>query len=247
MLTPASMSAKGLVVPMSEYGNAVTTTALLRGTSMIPIDPLVAERVGYNAGESIDTIAGTALQAGSITYDTGVTENVQVVTDEDGLSSSGLREAVLNLQENNARPTNGSYWTLIASPRQIMALRGEVLTGPSNQGGWRDVTMWSEGTAGNNIFYGQVGVYEGVNIISDNHLHRPEQGDLDGRGGFRQGVQQRSRLRRSAQRGRVAGCRQAPSFRQRRLDAPGRLLDLPCRRDVHRHIDTRLPRLGTNN
>ena len=180
----ASMSAKGLVVPMQEFGNAVTTTALLRGTSMIPIDPLVAERVGYNAGESIDTVAGTALQAGSITYDTGVTENVQVVTDPDGLSSSGLREAVLNLQENNARPTNGSYWTLIASPRQIMALRGEVLTGPSNQGGWRDVTMWSEGTAGNNIFYGQVGVYEGVNIISDNHLPDPNKAILMGAEAF---------------------------------------------------------------
>ena len=51
----AAMEAKGLVVPMQEYGNAVTTTALLRGTSMIPIDPLVAERVGYNAGASIDT------------------------------------------------------------------------------------------------------------------------------------------------------------------------------------------------
>ena len=127
MLTPLPCP-PGPCGPHAEYGNAVTTTALLRGTSMIPIDPLVAERVGYNAGESIDTVAGTALQAGSITYDTGVTENVQVV-DEDDLSSSGLREAVLNLQAN-ARPTNGSYWTLIASPRQIMALRGEVLTAP---------------------------------------------------------------------------------------------------------------------
>ena len=180
----ASMAAKGLVVTMQEYGNAVTTTALLRGTSMVPIDPLVAERVGYNAGKSIDTVAGTALQAGSVTYDTGVTESVETVLDEGGLSSAGLREAVLILQQNNARPFSGSYWTLIASPAQVMALRGEVLTGPGNQAGWRDVTMREEGMAGNNIFYGQVGTYEGINIIANNHLPDPEKAILMGAEGF---------------------------------------------------------------
>ena len=165
----AAMSAKGLVIGMQEYGNAVTTTALLRGTSMVPIDPLVAERVGYNAGASIDTLAGTALQQDSVTYDDGTTGNVFKVDDPDGLSSEGIRRAVLALQENNARPLSGSYWTLIASPSAIMSLRAEALSG-SNQAGWRDVTMREEGMAGNNIFYGQVGTYEGVNIIANNHL-----------------------------------------------------------------------------
>lgn len=165
----ASMSAKGLVVSMAEYGNAVTTTALLRGTSMVPIDPLVAERVGYNAGISIDTLAATALQAASVTYDDASTGTVATVTDSSGLSSAGIRSAVLQLQQNNARPMNGSYWTLIASPAQVMALRGEALSG-SNQSGWRDVTRDQEGMGGNNIFYGQVGIYEGVNVIVNNHL-----------------------------------------------------------------------------
>ena len=165
----ASMSAKGLVVSMSEYGNAVTTTALLRGTSMVPIDPLVAERVGYNAGISIDTLAATALQAASVTYDDSSTGTVATVTDSSGLSSAGIRSAVLQLQQNNARPMNGAYWTLIASPAQVMALRGEALSG-SNQSGWHDVTRDQEGMGGNNIFYGQVGIYEGVNVIVNNHL-----------------------------------------------------------------------------
>lgn len=179
----AAMEAKGLVVPMQEYGNAVTTTALLRGTSMIPIDPLVAERVGYNAGASIDTLAGTALQAGSVTYDDGTVGTVETVDDPDGLSSAGLREAVLKLQEANARPLRGSYWTLIASPAQVMALRGEAITS-SNQAGWRDVTMREEGMAGNNIFYGQVGTYEGVNIIANNHMPDPNKAVLLGAESF---------------------------------------------------------------
>ena len=179
----ASMEAKGLIVPMQEYGNAVTTTALLRGTSMVPIDPLVAERVGYNAGASIDTLAGTALQAGSVTYDDSSVGTVETVTDAGGLTSAGLREAVLTLQENNARPLRGSYWTLIASPAQVMALRGEALDG-SNQAGWRDVTMREESMAGNNIFYGQVGTYEGVNIIANNHLPDPNKAVLMGAESF---------------------------------------------------------------
>ena len=179
----AAMEARGLVVPMQEYGNAVTTTALLRGTSMVPIDPMVAERVGYNAGASIDTLAGTALQDGNVTYDDGTTGTVETVDDPDGLSSAGLREAVLILQQNNARPLRGSYWTLIASPAQIMALRGEAMS-TSNQAGWRDVTMREEGMAGNNIFYGQVGTYEGVNIIANNHMPDPNKAVLMGAESF---------------------------------------------------------------
>ena len=140
---------------------------------MVPIDPLVAERVGYNAGASIDTLAGTALQAGSVTYDDSSTGTVTTIDDPGWPYSAGLRSAVLELQQNNARPLNGSYWTLVASPAQIMALRGEAITG-SNQSGWRDVTMREEGMAGNNIFYGQVGTYEGVNIIANNHLPNPD-------------------------------------------------------------------------
>ena len=166
----AAMDSRGLVVSMAEYGNAVTTTALLRGTSMVPIDPLVGERVGYNAGVSIDTLAATALQAASVTYDDSTTGTVATVSDSGGLSSAGIRSAVLALQEANARPINGSYWTLIASPAQIMALRGEALSTSTTQSGWRDVTMREQGMAGNNIFYGQVGTYEGVNIIANNHL-----------------------------------------------------------------------------
>ena len=44
--------------------------------------------------------------------------------------------------------------------------------------------MREEGMAGNNIFYGQVGTYEGVNIIANNHLPDPNKAILLGAESF---------------------------------------------------------------
>ena len=230
----AAMEAKGLVVPMQEYGNAVTTTALLRGTSMIPIDPLVAERVGYNAGASIDTLAGTALQAGSVTYDDGTTGTVETVDDPDGLSrlvcvrqSSSCRRrtlvpARLLLDADRFRTGHGPAW------------RGNHFRQPGDG----QSSMREEGMAGNNIFYGQVGTYEGVNILHCQPPPRSQQGDLAGCGVVREGVQQRCRIRGHPEHGRVAGCGQVASFRKHRLASLGRLQHFPYRlAGVHRHHD----------
>ena len=63
-----ALAPKALTVSQLPYGVAITTTDILRGTSMIAIDPLVAERVGYNAGLSVDKLAYEALAASSVTY-----------------------------------------------------------------------------------------------------------------------------------------------------------------------------------
>ena len=64
-VTAVAMADSQVTVTLLEYGNAVITTAKLRGTSFIEVDPLVANVVGYNAGVSIDTIARTVVEAGS--------------------------------------------------------------------------------------------------------------------------------------------------------------------------------------
>src|SRR5690242_13640460 len=55
-VTPVAMADTQVTITLAEYGNAVATTALLRGTSFIELDPIVANVVGFNAGVSIDTI-----------------------------------------------------------------------------------------------------------------------------------------------------------------------------------------------
>ena len=72
-VTPQSISESNVTVTLAEYGNAVLTTAALRGESYVEIDPIVANVVGYNAGVSIDEVARNVLQAGSnVAYATGV-------------------------------------------------------------------------------------------------------------------------------------------------------------------------------
>jgi N4-gp56 family major capsid protein len=151
---------------MDEYGTAVTTTALLRGTSMIPIDPLVAERVGYNAGISVDTLARQALDVASITYDDSSTATIsQIGSSSDYLNSYLLQEAVASLQANNVRPVRGGQYVCVVSPYQAQHLKSDT-----TDTGWRYTVARNEGGAGNSIFMGEIGTYEGVRIIVNNHL-----------------------------------------------------------------------------
>lgn len=171
-----SMTSKALSVSMNEYGTAVTTTALLRGTSMVPIDPLVAERVGYNAGKSIDRLAKVALDVASVTYDDSTSTAVQEIGGSATyLNSYLLQEGVSLLEEANVRPFNGEAYVLVVSPKQAQHLKAEN----TNQG-WRYVTSRNEGVGMNSIYRGEIGMYEGVRIIVNNNLGASTTGYLMG-------------------------------------------------------------------
>ena len=161
-----TLTSKALTVSMREYGTAVTTTQLLRGTSMIAMDPLVAERVGYNAGLSIDTLARTALDAASITYDDSTTGTItEIGASSSYLSSLLLQEAVATMQADNVRPFAGGNYVCVVSPYQAQHLKYDTA-----DTGWRYTVARNEGAAGNSIFMGEIGIYEGVRIIVNNHL-----------------------------------------------------------------------------
>ena len=171
-----SMSSKALTVEMDEYGTAVTTTNLLRGTSMIPIDPLVAERVGYNAGKSIDRIAKNALDVASVTYDDSTSTSItEIGGSSTYLNSYLLQEGVSLLEERNVRPFMGEAYVLVVSPKQAQHLKAEN----TNQG-WRYVTSRNEGAAMNSIYRGEIGMYEGVRIVVNNNLGASTTGYLMG-------------------------------------------------------------------
>lgn len=161
-----TLTSKALTVSMREYGTAVTNTALLRGTSMIAMDPLIAERVGYNAGLSIDTLARTALDAASITYDDSTTGTItEIGASSSYLNGLLLQEAVATMQADNVRPFMGGNYVCVVSPYQAQHLKYDT-----SDTGWRYVTTRNEGTAGNSIYMGEIGMYEGVRIIVNNHL-----------------------------------------------------------------------------
>lgn len=173
-----TLTSKALTVSMREYGTAVTNTALIRGTSMIAMDPLIAERVGYNAGLSIDTLCRTALDATSVTYDDGSTGSVGSIGNAaSGLSGDYLREGVALLRAANVRPLRGGNYVAVISPYQAQQLMSET-----TDTGFRWMVGYAggQGTAGNSIFMGEVGTYEGVRLVVNNHLTNQGKGYLLG-------------------------------------------------------------------
>jgi len=173
-----TLTSKALTVSMREYGTAVTNTALIRGTSMIAMDPLIAERVGYNAGISIDTLARTALDATSVTYDDGSTGSVGSIGNAaSGLSGDYLREGVALLRAANVRPLRGGNYVAVISPYQAQQLMSDT-----TDTGFRWMVGYAggQGTAGNSIFMGEVGTYEGVRLVVNNHLTNQGKGYLMG-------------------------------------------------------------------
>jgi len=173
-----TLNSKALTVSMREYGTAVTNTALIRGTSMISLDPLIAERVGYNAGLSIDTLCRTALDATTVTYDDGSTATIgSIGTTATPLSGATLRQGVARLRAANVRPLRGGNYVAVISPYQAQQIMSET-----TDTGWRWMVGYSNNDApsGNSVFMGEVGTYEGVRIIVNNHLTNQGQGYLMG-------------------------------------------------------------------
>lgn len=174
-----ALNSRALTLSMREYGTAVTNTALIRGTSMIAMDPLIAERVGYNAGKSIDSLARVALDATTITYDDASTATIGSIGTGTGSYLTGqiLRDGVARLQAANVRPFRGGNFVAVVSPYQAQQLKSE-----STDTGWRYTVgrMGGEGSYGNSIFNGEIGTYEGVRIVVNNNLTNLGQGYLMG-------------------------------------------------------------------
>jgi len=159
-VTPVAMSDSQVSVTLAEYGNATVTTAKLRATSFLPVDPVAANAVGYNAGLSIDTIARAAAQAGSnVIYATGgatdPTDRDEINTD-DLLSANDVRKAVAQLRKANVPTFGGSYVAMI-HPDVSYDFRSNT-----DAAAWRTPANYVN-PAG--IYNGEIGVFEGVRFI----------------------------------------------------------------------------------
>jgi len=159
-VTPVAMSDAQVTVTLEEYGNATVTTAKLRASSFLPVDPVAAQAVGYNAGLSIDTIARTALQAGTnVIYATGGVDTASARIDmdvDDTLTAKDIRRAVAQLRGANV-PTIGGNYVGFIHPDVSYDLRG--ITDAS---GWRDSYKYTNAMP---LYNGEIGMFEGVRFM----------------------------------------------------------------------------------
>lgn len=159
-VTPVALSDSQVSVTMKEYGNAVVTTAKLRATSFISVDPVAANAVGYNAGISIDTICKNVLQAGTnVVYATGgATDPSSRVTvqPEDIISANDVRKVVAQLRKANV-PTIGGNYTGFIHPDVSYDFRSAT-----DAAAWRTPANYVN-PAG--IYNGEIGTFENVRFI----------------------------------------------------------------------------------
>lgn len=161
-ITPASMADSQVEVTLAEYGNAVKTTALLRGTSfVVPYDPVVANVIGFNAGVSLDTIARDVLKAGdNVRYATGGTTTPtarNTVEPEDVLVAADVRRTLADLRGANVPTYSAGLYAAWIHPDVSYDLRGE--TGAA---AWRDPHTYSQP---GEIWNGEIGAFEGFRFV----------------------------------------------------------------------------------
>lgn len=155
-VTIVSMSDSQVTVTMNEYANAVTTTALARAFDYIPVNPLVANVLGFNAGLSIDTIARNAVQGGTNALFSGVADRTHIAAGTN-LTGSFVMQAVANLRTNNVQTFGDGQYRSIIHPLVSYDLRKST-----GAGGWNDVHVYS---APQGIFNGTIGTFGGVTFM----------------------------------------------------------------------------------
>lgn len=161
-VTPATVSDSTVTLTLSEYGNAVQTTALIRGTSFIDVNPTMANIIGYNAGISVDQLAVNALFAGTnVAYSTGTSfattgteaaENRLATTDN--FNGAMVRFATAKLRAGNVNPFGDGLYRGYMHPDTAYDFKGT--TGGTN---WSDPHIYSSPEA---IWNGVVGAFQGV-------------------------------------------------------------------------------------
>jgi len=159
-VTAVAMADSQVEVTLTEYGNAINTTAKLRGTSFLDVDAVAANLIGYNAGSSMDTVVANVLKAATnVIYGGGgastPTSNATVES-SDILEANDIRIATAALRKANAQSFNGMYMAFI-HPDVSYDLRRE--TGAAS---WRDPHVYSNIGP---IYSGEIGAFEAVRFI----------------------------------------------------------------------------------
>jgi len=159
-VTAVAMADSQIEVTLAEYGNAINTTAKLRGTSFLDVDTVAANLIGYNAGASIDTVVANVLKAASnVVFGGGgattPTSNATVES-SDILEANDIRIVTAALRKASTQTFNGMYMAFI-HPDVSYDLRRE--TGAAS---WRDPHVYSNIGP---IYNGEIGAFEAVRFV----------------------------------------------------------------------------------
>jgi N4-gp56 family major capsid protein len=136
------------------YGNDIELTENLKITSVLDLSPVLQERLGYNAGKSIDALVRNTLIAG-LTKRVVNGKTTANITSADVLTYTEVIDVVAALEANDApkfmHPTEGEVYIAIISP----AAKARFMKDAT----FREIARQQ---AANRFFKGEVGVIGGV-------------------------------------------------------------------------------------
>jgi N4-gp56 family major capsid protein len=159
-VTPTALSDSQVTVTLNEYGNAVVTTAKLRGTAFLDVDAAAANIIGYNAGDSMDQVVREVLAGGTnVVYATGGSSTPSsrtTVAAEDIIAADDVRKVVAQLRAANVATFNGSYMGFI-HPDVSYDFRSAT-----DAAAWRTPANYVNPEG---IYNGEIGLFESVRFI----------------------------------------------------------------------------------
>jgi N4-gp56 family major capsid protein len=149
--TLKDMTVNAITATIAQYGDAVGFSDLV---TLVAIDPLLTETaqiLGDQAAETIDEVVRDILAAGTtVQYANDATSRVTVGSN-DNMTVAEIREALLTLKLNRARPFSDGFYHAVIHPRVAFDLMADTE--------WRDAQNY--GQTGR-IFDGSLGSLYGV-------------------------------------------------------------------------------------
>jgi N4-gp56 family major capsid protein len=157
-----------VTITLNEYGNSVLVTRALELFSLADVDPAISNVIAFNLADSIDKVAMETLRGGTNVIYGGSATSTATVAAASTLDSADIRKAVAKLRANKAAYRKGSMYWVGIHPEVSHDLRAE--TGAA---GWRDPHNYQ---AGENIWAGEIGAYEGAYFVESPRLYNAKSG-----------------------------------------------------------------------
>ena len=162
-VTPVALGDTTVTVSLSEYGNAVETTAKLRGTSFLNVDADAANVIGYNMVDSLDQVVAAVAAGGTNDIlPTGRAATVNIIAG-DTITADQTRTAAAKLRTASAPGfENGNYVGMI-HPNVAFDLRSQTAV--------TDVIAYQIRQDGQAVRNGSIGTWGGVEFIENPRAH----------------------------------------------------------------------------
>ncbi len=161
-VTAVAMSDSTVTVTLAEKGNAVITTAKLRGTSFLNVDADAANVIGYNMVDSLDNIVHDVLVGGSNEAWAGDATSTASIDAADNISAANIRKEVAALRSASVMPNAGGSYLGFIHPDVSYDLRDDTAV--------TDIIQYQIRQDGAAVRQGSIGTFGGVDFIETPRL-----------------------------------------------------------------------------